>query len=97
VHARDWVTWHGFALNVSTDLSYFDLIVPCGLAGVTMTSLARELGEHAPTMHEMSEIVATSFGTVFERNRASLCLEDLSAMCQGQSDRSEPWMELART
>ena len=44
VHARDWVTWHGFALNVSTDLSYFDLMVPCGLAGVTMTSVAKELG-----------------------------------------------------
>ena len=44
VHARDWVTWHGFALNVSTDLSYFDLMVPCGIAGVEMTSVARELG-----------------------------------------------------
>src|ERR671939_344632 len=43
VHARDWVTWHGFALNISTDLSYFDLIVPCGIGGVVMTSLAREL------------------------------------------------------
>jgi lipoyl(octanoyl) transferase len=48
VHARDWVTWHGFALNVSTDLSYFDLMVPCGIAGVEMTSVARELGGEAP-------------------------------------------------
>ncbi|MBA3673261.1 MAG: lipoyl(octanoyl) transferase LipB [Gemmatimonadaceae bacterium] len=46
VHARDWVTWHGFALNVTTDLSYFDLMVPCGIAGVRMTSLAAEL-DHA--------------------------------------------------
>ena len=43
VHARDWVTWHGFALNVSTDLSYFDLIVPCGIASVQMTSLQAEI------------------------------------------------------
>src|SRR6188474_969641 len=43
VHARDWVTWHGFALNVSTDLTYFDFIVPCGIDGVTMTSIAKEL------------------------------------------------------
>jgi lipoyl(octanoyl) transferase len=45
VHARDWVTWHGFALNVTTDLSYFDLMVPCGISGVEMTSIARELGK----------------------------------------------------
>lgn len=44
VHARNWVTWHGFALNVTTDLSYFDLIVPCGIEYVEMTSVARELG-----------------------------------------------------
>lgn len=45
VHARQWVTWHGFALNVTTDLSYFDLMVPCGLPGVDMTSVERELLE----------------------------------------------------
>ena len=43
VHARDWVTWHGFALNVTTDLSYFDLMVPCGIANVEMTSVAKEI------------------------------------------------------
>jgi lipoyl(octanoyl) transferase len=43
LHARDWVTWHGFALNVTTDLSFFDLIVPCGIAGVEMTSIGKEM------------------------------------------------------
>lgn len=42
VHARDWVTWHGLALNVGNDLATFAHVVPCGLAGVTMTSLSRE-------------------------------------------------------
>ena len=44
IHVKQWVTFHGFALNVSTDLSYFDLIVPCGIRDVTMTSVAPELG-----------------------------------------------------
>ena len=43
IHVRQWVTWHGFALNVTADLSAFDLIVPCGIPGVVMTSLAKEL------------------------------------------------------
>ena len=42
VHARAWVTWHGFALNVTTDLSLFDVMVPCGIGGVVMTSCERE-------------------------------------------------------
>jgi lipoyl(octanoyl) transferase len=48
IHVRQWVTWHGFALNVMTDLSYFDLIVPCGIPDVQMTSIRRELGERFP-------------------------------------------------
>jgi lipoyl(octanoyl) transferase len=47
VHARQWVTWHGFALNVTTDLSYFDVMIPCGIADVTMTSIERELLDRA--------------------------------------------------
>jgi len=64
VHARDWVTWHGFALNVTTALSYFDLIVPCGIHGVEMTSVARELGRDV-SLNEVSGAVAQAFGHAF--------------------------------
>ncbi len=67
VHARDWVTWHGFALNVTTDLSYFDLIVPCGIDGVVMTSLEREMNRTV-SMQEVEKAVATAFGEVFNLN-----------------------------
>ena len=43
IHVKQWVTFHGFALNVTTDMSYFDLIVPCGIPNVVMTSVSREL------------------------------------------------------
>src|SRR5437870_5170177 len=44
IHVKQWVTWHGFALNVTTDLTHFDRIVPCGIQGVQMTSVERETG-----------------------------------------------------
>jgi lipoate-protein ligase B len=47
IHVKQWVTLHGFALNVAPDLSWFDSIVPCGLPGVTMTSLRAELGNES--------------------------------------------------
>ena len=66
VHARDWVTWHGFALNVSTDLSYFDLMVPCGIQSVTMTSTDRELGDASVPMADVASHIARAFGKVFD-------------------------------
>ena len=45
VHVKQWVTWHGFALNITTDLSQFDRIIPCGIQGVQMTSVRRETGD----------------------------------------------------
>lgn len=66
VKASRWVTMHGFALNVSTDLSYFDYIVPCGIQGKAVTSMANELGGHVPPMKEIKARVASHFETLFE-------------------------------
>jgi lipoate-protein ligase B len=65
VHARDWVTWHGFALNVATELSYFDLIVPCGIPEVVMTSVQKELGRDV-TMTDVAERVVVAMSAVFD-------------------------------
>ena len=66
VHARDWVTWHGFALNVTTDLSFFDLIVPCGITGVVMTSIARELGSDEISAQDVRDRVSAKFAEAFD-------------------------------
>src|SRR6185436_4462742 len=66
VHARDWVTWHGFALNVTTDLSWFDLIVPCGIDGVVMTSIARESGSADILPQDVRDRVTAKFADAFD-------------------------------
>src|SRR5712671_4743792 len=66
VHAREWVTWHGFALNVTTDLSYFDLIIPCGIDGVVMTSIAREMGVEEISMEDVRDRVTAKFAEAFD-------------------------------
>jgi lipoyl(octanoyl) transferase len=57
VRVRRWVSMHGLALNVRPDLSHFDLIVPCGLAGRSVTSLERELGPACPSMDRVKYVV----------------------------------------
>jgi lipoyl(octanoyl) transferase len=65
VHISRWVTSHGFAFNVNTDLRYFDWIVPCGLRDKGVTSLQKLLGRPLE-MEEVAGRVVRHFGRVFE-------------------------------
>ncbi len=79
VHLSRWVTSHGFAYNVSTDLRYFDLIVPCGIAGKGVTSLERALGR-AVSLPDARERLIEHFASVFDqevRNISSIELEEI--------------------
>jgi lipoyl(octanoyl) transferase len=66
VRIARWVTSHGFAFNVATDLSAFDLIVPCGIRGRGVTSLERLLGRRVPLDDVMNRL-AGHFAAVYER------------------------------
>jgi len=77
VHISRAVTSHGFALNVNTDLSYFDLIVPCGIESKPVTSMAKELGKQI-ALQEVAHSLARSFGAVFESQ--ILWLESLDTL-----------------
>ncbi len=69
VHISRWVTRHGFALNVNTDLSCFDLIVPCGIAARGVASMAQLLARPVD-LREVAGRVASEFGAVFRREIA---------------------------
>ena len=64
VRCSRWVTMHGFALNIKTDLSYFGHIVPCGIVDKSVTSLEQELG-YPPDENEVKQRVKKNFETVF--------------------------------
>lgn len=65
VRCSRWVTMHGFAFNINTDLTYFDYIVPCGIKGKQVTSLQRELG-HEVDFEEVKQRWLTHFAEIFE-------------------------------
>ena len=66
VRIARWITSHGFALNVNTDLSYFKMIVPCGITDKGVTSLSRLVGRSIDT-REVAQTTAVNFGIVFGR------------------------------
>ena len=66
VRASRWVTMHGFALNVNTDLGYFDNMIPCGIKGKAVTSLNVELGKPEISMEEVKEKLLKNFLVLFE-------------------------------
>ena len=62
IAVRGWVSYHWFALNVAPDLEFFDLIHPCGLRGIHMTSVAARLGPRAPGLEEARRVLAATIG-----------------------------------
>ena len=77
VHISRSVTSHGFALNVNTDLSYFNLIVPCGITAKPVTSMQKELGQDVD-LNEVAQAVSRNFGGVF--GSQMLWVETLDAL-----------------
>jgi lipoyl(octanoyl) transferase len=78
VHISRWVTSHGFAFNVSTDLRYFNLIVPCGIADRKATSLEKLLGRSV-SLDEVKPNLTSHFGELFSQKAAAISREELLA------------------
>lgn len=80
IHVKQWVTLHGFALNVCPDLSWFDAIIPCGIVGVRMTSVAVENESHESRETQMARAqaaVIAAFCRQFEREAQATTVDAL--------------------
>ncbi len=99
IHVSRGITSHGFAFNVSTDLTYFQLINPCGITDKPVTSLAGEVSAALPTLEELAHQAAREFGAVFRQPVAAL--EHLGALragaiepSAGAEDTTEPPLQV---
>lgn len=70
VRCSRWITMHGFALNVNTDLSYFNFIIPCGIANKQVSSMQKELGRPV-NLHDVKQRLKLNFEKVFEADLVS--------------------------
>ena len=77
IHISRFITSHGFALNVNTDLSFFNLIIPCGIAAKPVTSMQQQLGKPLD-LNTVAESISRNFGTVFQSQM--LWVESLDAL-----------------
>jgi lipoyl(octanoyl) transferase len=93
VHISRGVTSHGFALNVNTDLTYFNLIIPCGITSKPVTSMQRELGRPL-ALDKIAEVAARNFGSVF--NSQILWVESLEALDRSLDIPARPPSELRK-
>jgi lipoyl(octanoyl) transferase len=87
VHLSRWVTSHGFAYNVSTDLRYFDLIVPCGIAGKRATSLEKLLDRRVE-MNEAATRIAANVGEIFGLSQEACACDALDTLLRKHEDRA---------
>jgi lipoyl(octanoyl) transferase len=94
VHVSRGVTTHGFAINVNNDLQPFEWIVPCGIEGCRMTSLARELGAEQD-MDGFAATVAELFGDAFERRPEPVAAPELTARVPGAEALARASVEAA--
>lgn len=81
IHLRHWVTTHGFALNVATDLSFFSGIIACGMESAPMTSI-EELAGTAPALEEVARRVVLHFSEVFGRTPVPLSAAEIESLTE---------------